>query len=164
MQFIYVGKIVNTHGINGEVRVLSDFRYKKEIFKSNNCVYVGDLKEKLVIKDYRIHKQYDMLKFYGICDINEVLQYKGMSLFYLKDEIRVSGILDCEYIGLSAYDNDKFIGVVTEILKNKLYDILVIQKGKVRNLVPNIKEFVKNVDLENKKIYINVIEGLIYED
>ena len=50
MDYIYIGEIVNTHGLKGEVRLLSDFEYKKEAFIINKKIYVGKNKEELVIK------------------------------------------------------------------------------------------------------------------
>ena len=75
MDLIYIGKIVNTHGIKGEVRILSDFEYKEEVFKINNKLIVDN--NELIIKSYRKHKNYDMVTFEGIDDINDVLKYKG---------------------------------------------------------------------------------------
>ena len=65
---------------------------------------------------------------------------------------------------MEVYADDKLIGSVTEILKNKVHSILVIEKNGNTNMVPYVDEFIKNIDLENKKIEINVIEGLINED
>ena len=53
MDFIYVGEIVNTHGIKGEVRIISDFKYKKDVFKKNFKIYVGKGKKELLINTYR---------------------------------------------------------------------------------------------------------------
>ena len=64
MEYIYVGKIVNTHGIKGEIRILSDFKYKNEIFKENFKLYIGTQKQEMIIKNYRKHKMYDMVLFY----------------------------------------------------------------------------------------------------
>ena len=127
MEYIYVGKIVNTHGIKGEIRILSDFKYKNEIFKENFKLYIGTQKQEMIIKNYRKHKMYDMVLFYDINDINEVLKYKGQSVYINKDDIKVDGYF-------------------------------------FEDLINNIKPFIEKTDLENKKIYINEIEGLIDEN
>ena len=75
MELIKIGKIVNTHGIKGEIRIISDFKYKKDVFKVGNILYVDD--DKLEINSYRVHKNFDMVTFNGINDINEVLKYKN---------------------------------------------------------------------------------------
>lgn len=164
MDFIYVGEIVNTHGIKGEVRIISDFKYKKDVFKNNFKIYVGKEKKELLINTYRIHKIYDMVTFIGVNDINDVLDYKGLKVYINRDDLKIDGILDEDIIGLNAISNKKEIGVVTEILKSKAHDILVVEKNNKRNLIPYINEFIEKIDLENKKIFIKEIEGLLNED
>lgn len=163
MNYVYIGEIVNTHGIKGEVRIISDFKYKKEVFKKDFNLYIGDDKTKLVINTYRIHKNYDMVTFIGINDINDVLDYKGKKVYINRDEIEFSGILDTDIIGLEVI-TDKKIGIVKDIMKTKAHDILVVEENDSRYLIPYIKEFVDKIDLKNKKIYIKEIEGLIDEN
>ena len=162
--YIKIGKLVNTHGIKGEVRIISDFKYKEQVFKINNNLYIGKNKEKLTINSYRKHKIFDMVTFININNINDVLVYKGEDVFIKKDEIKIDGYLDEELINLEAYSNNKYIGKITGILKGIKNDNLIIENNKIRNLVPNIQEFIEKVDLENKKIYIKEIEGLLNEN
>lgn len=163
MNYVYIGEIVNTHGIKGEVRIISDFKYKKEVFKKDFNLYIGEDKTKLVINTYRIHKNYDMVTFIGINDINDVLDYKGKKVYINRDEIEFSGILDTDIIGLEVI-TDKKIGIVKDIMKTKAHDILVVEENDSRYLIPYIKEFIDKIDLKNKKIYIKEIEGLIDEN
>ena len=118
----------------------------------------------MIIKNYRKHKMYDMVLFYDINDINEVLKYKGQSVYINKDDIKVDGYFFEDLINLEVYSNDKLIGNVTDIVTSKAHEILVIEKNKKKILIPNIKPFIEKTDLENKKIYINEIEGLIDEN
>ncbi len=105
-----------------------------------------------------------MITLLGFDDINEVLRFKGEPVYIDKNEIKIDGILNEDLINMDVYNEDSFIGKVTDILNNGVYDILVIEKENNKNLVPNINEFIKNIDLENKKIQINMIEGLINEN
>ncbi len=164
MNYIFIGKIVNTHGIKGEIRILSDFPYKKEIYARGNSLYIGKNKIKLTLNSYRHHKIFDMVTFDGINDINDVIKYKGENIYFNRDEVELPGLIDSDYIGLEVYDKDNFIGRVTSIMKNKQTDILVVEKENKKNLIPNIPVFVKSVDLDKKCIYIESIEGLINED
>lgn len=158
---IYIGKIVNTHGIKGEVRIKSDINHKNLVFKIGNHLIIDN--ESLVINSYRVHKNFDMVTFKDINDINDVLKYKGKNVYIDKLEIKEDILFEEEYIGLEVY-SDHFIGKVEYILKNKIYDILVIKNNDKEYLVPNIDEFIKEIDITNKKIYINEIEGLIDEN
>ena len=164
MNYVYIGKIVNTHGIKGEVRILSDFPYKNEVYKKDTRLYIGKNKEKVMVEHYRQHKIFDMLMFGGINDINDVIKYKGESIYFAREEIKLPGLLDEDYLGLKVYNNNKYVGIVTSILKNKANDILVVENDQNRNLIPNISEFVKTIDMDEKKIEIESIEGLLHEN
>ncbi len=161
MNLVYIGKLVNTHGLKGEVRIISDFRYKDTIFKTGNNLYIND--SKYTIKSYRIHKNFDMVVFDEINDIDRALELKGYNVYINRSDYKFDGYLDEDLIGLSVYDKDVCKGRVVDILKTKSNDILVID-GVKRHLVPNIPVFVKNVDLDNNRIEINYIKGLDYED
>ena len=164
MDYIYIGDIVNTHGIKGEVKILSHFKYKSSVFIKGTSLYVGDSKQKLVINSYRKHKVFDMVTFVGIDDINDVLKYKGEPVYIDKNEVKIDGILNEDLINMDVYGDDSFVGNVTGILNNGLYDILVIENNDKKSLVPNIDEFVLNIDVNNRRIDINVIDGLINEN
>ena len=103
-----------------------------------------------------------MVIFEEITDINEALKYKNCNVYIDKNEIK-NITLNEELIGYDVYSN-RYIGKVSKLMKNKKYDILVIENNEKEYLVPNIKEFVIKIDSENKKIIINEIEGLINEN
>jgi 16S rRNA processing protein RimM len=164
MDYIYIGEIVNTHGIKGEVRIISEFRYKDLVFKKNFKVYVGRFKDELVINSYRQHKIYDMVTFVDLNNINDVIIYKGDKVYINRDDLAVEGYFNEDIIGLDAYIDDKKIGKVEYIMESKAHEILVVTDGDKKHLVPNVEEFIKKVDLKEKRLYINNIEGLINED
>ena len=102
---LYIGNLVNTHGIKGEVRIISDFKYKDLIFKPNNYIYINN--EKLKIKTYRKHKNYDMVTFENYDNINDVLNFKGNKVYIDKKEYTFPGILNEDLYGKKVYDNKK---------------------------------------------------------
>lgn len=160
MKLIKIGKFVNTHGIKGEIRLLSDFKFKNDVFKKGIEVVINN--KNFITETYRVHKNYDMLTLKNINNINDILMYKGYDVFIDKEKIEFSGLLDEDLIGLEVISNDKTIGFVTNVIKNKANDLLEITNENKKSLIPNIKEFV--LKIENKKIYINAIKGLIDED
>ena len=164
MEYIYIGEIVNTHGIKGEVRIISDFRYKDSVFKKGNKVYVGRVKDELILNSYRQHKMYDMVTFNDLNNINDVIIYKGDKVYVNRNDLLIDGYCNEDIIGLDVYMGDRKLGQVKYIIESKAHEILVISEGDKKHMIPNIDEFIKEVDLENKKIYINEIEGLINED
>ena len=164
MKYIYIGDIVNTHGLKGEVRLISDFEYKKKVFKKGFKLHIGRTKEEVIINTYRVHKEYDMLTFEGLTSIDDVIIYKGDKVYINRSDLKIRGYFNEDLIGLSVYANNNYIGKVEYIMKNKAHNILVVTEDEKKNLIPNIKEFVTNIDLENKRIDVKEIKGLINEN
>ena len=156
MNLIYLGKVVNTHGLKGEIRIISDFQYKNDVFKIGNKLYIDNTE--YIIESYRYHKIYDMVKLNKINDIDKALKLKNSVVYFNRDDFDFK-VIDNDLIGLSVYDNDICKGKVIDIVKNAKYSILVI-KNKKKYMVPYIDEFIKSVDLDNKKIFIKYIKGL----
>lgn len=160
MNYLYIGKLINTHGIKGEVRILSDFKYKEDVFKKGTEFYIGNEKTVRILNTHRVHKNYNMVTFDGINNINEVLQFKGQPVFVDRDTLNLSGYLPDDIIGFDVYVEDKLIGKLDSILKSSAHEIFEV--GKI--LIPNVEAFVKEVDLTNKKIMINNVVGLLDEN
>ena len=160
---VYVGEIVNTHGIKGELRIVSDFKYKDKVFYKGNKLYLGKRKQQVYINSYRKHKNYDMVKFNDINDINDAIIFKGDEVFIKREDLDIDGYVDEDIIGLKVYDDDKLIGKVNSIIKNK-QEILVVKNKNKNYLIPFVDEFIKNIDLDKKILIINTIEGLLDEN
>jgi 16S rRNA processing protein RimM len=160
MRYIYIGDLVNTHGIKGEAKVISSFEYKDQVFKKDITVYIGSEKVKEVINSYRPHQKFELITLKGIDTIGDIIPYKGDSLYVDGDELDITGNFNEDIIGLEVY-TDKPVGKVKYILKSKAHDILVLDN---KNMIPYIDKFIKEVDLDKKIIYINNMEGLIHED
>lgn len=156
---LYIGDLVNTHGIKGEVRINSLFKYKDIVFQKNNFIYINN--EKLMIVSHRVHKGYNMVKFDGYEDINDVLKFKGCKVYILKDDYVFPGIVNEELYGRNVYVDEKIIGTLKEIVNNNGQELFVVQ-GARKYLIPNVSEFVK--DINERGIYINAIKGLIDEN
>lgn len=155
MKYIFIGRIVNTHALKGEVRIVSDFEFKDRIFKENTLLYIGENKDKEIIETYRKHKQFDMVKFKGIDYINDVLKYKGSkvyigeSILNLKDD----EILISELINMDVYNDNKYVGRITEYRSDNGNNMLRVNN----KLIPYNKDFITKIDKENKSIYFHDI-------
>ena len=164
--YISIGKITNFFGIKGEAKVgydnLNQIKNAKTVFMLDD-----ESKAKLNIKSIRFHKNFAIMKFEEINDINELMQFKGQRIFVLKqealkklekDEYLVSDLVGC----LVFNENNEKIGEVVSVSNNSSQDLLSIKNliGQI-NLVPFVNEFFPSVDIENKKIIIKPIEGLL---
>ncbi|WP_071395360.1 ribosome maturation factor RimM [Bacillus tuaregi] len=164
-----VGKVVNTHGIKGEVRVISKTDFADERYKKGNSLFLFKQGQsepiELIVKTHRTHKNFDLLSFEGYDDINQIELFKDGLLKVPESQL---GALDedeyyfHEIIGCTVLTADGTeIGKVTEILTPGANDVWVVKgKGK-ENLIPYIEEVVKEIDVEEKKIIISPLEGLL---
>lgn len=159
MELVYVGKIVNTHGIKGELRVRSDFEKKELVFKVGNKIIID--KEEHTIRTYRYHKIFDMITIDEYDNINDVLCYVGKNVYVSRDTLKLTNedYLLSDLVGLSVVFNDTVYGVVKDY-SNDLNPLLKIEYDK-NYYIPIKGDYIKNVDLANKKIIVENIEGLI---
>ena len=166
MELIKIGKIVNTHGIKGELRILSKFPYKEKIFIKNMKLYI-DKKDIETINTYRKHKNFDMVTFTGYTNINEVLKYKGKNVYVNKEDItlRKEEYLDEDIIGMTVIYNNIEKGIASlnyysgGKLKEQKLDSVFITNNKYY-LIPYNYNLIDKIDITNKKIYIKNISGL----
>ncbi len=160
--YVFVGKIINTFGIIGELKVLSDFEFKERVFKKDFNIYIGEDKIKEVVNTYRHHQEYELITLMGYNNINEVLKYKGNDIYIKRSDLKLE---DDEYllsdlIDLDVYDEDKYIGKVIDYTETKEYYLLKVHLDK-DYYIPCISHFIKNVDLKNKRIDTNKGSDLI---
>ena len=155
---INIGKVSNTHGIKGEIRILSNFELKDQVFTKGFKLYINN--EELIIETYRPHKEYDMVTLAGYKDINDVLKFKGKQVYINREDIKIESYIIEDLIGLSVYENNELLGKVSEIVYNSS-NILLSISGNKNFYIPNNNNFIKSVDLENKKITVENAKGLI---
>ena len=160
MNKVYIGKIVNTHGIKGELRILSDFPYKDKVFKINNKLIIDD--NDYIIKSYRVHKNYDMVTLDDYNDINEVLFLLKKKVYFNKEDLSLNDneILDEDLIKYKVITKDGKYGTIKEIFmaspENK---ILRLELDK-EVLVPFNSPMIINIDKEKEEITIDIIDGM----
>lgn len=164
MEFVEVAKIVNSHGIKGAVKVhlltANIERFNKK------CYFFIDKKLKVTVKNVRsISKDFAIITFNEYTNINEILQFKNLSLFVEEKDLDI--LPDDEFyiyklIGISVYNqNGKFIGKVTEVLSTLANDVYQIDYNGKTVYIPAVKEFVKEINLENSIMKINFIKGML---
>ena len=164
LDFICVGKIVDTHGIKGELRIISDFPYKDKIFKIGFPIYIGEDKKKEIIRTYRRHKQYDMVTFDNYTNINEVYSFLKNDVYVVKSDLDLKDdeyIID-DLIGLDIIIDEEYCGQITEIFESSPnHQVIRFVKNGNSFLVPYVKSFIKNIDLNAKKMILYSKEGVI---
>ena len=166
MEYVKIGKILNTFGIKGELKVDAFSDFVEERFKKNSTIYIGEDYLPFKVKSYRVHKGFLLLLLNDNEDINLVEKYKGLFLYKSKEDIKP--LEDGQYYfsdlkDLDVYVEDKYIGKVLQVeegVRNNNLRILKESDGK-QYLVPFLPVFIMNVDLKTKRIDIIYMEGLI---
>ena len=167
MNRLEAGKIINTHGLRGEVKVVTWTDYPED-FEDIDFVWVKRKtgEERLDIKNIKYQKNNLIVKFAQINSIEEAETYKNLILLVDRDQMPelpegVHYIVDL--IGLKVYDVDsgEFLGEIADVFEtgaNQVYDVK--REGKKNLLLPVIDEVVKSIDVENGRVEVHVLEGL----
>ncbi|MBQ2645520.1 16S rRNA processing protein RimM [bacterium] len=167
-EFISIGKILNFHGIKGEVKI--GFSKGKEALFQNLkqvIVFKNNINVILNIESVRFHKQFALIKFKEINSINEVEEIKGLDIKISKNEVEKNlsedEFLVSDLINLNVLNKDgEKIGLIKNIGTNGASEILEIQDANQKmHLVPFVKDLVPVIDIKKQYIVINDIEGLI---
>lgn len=165
--FLKAGVISSTHGVRGEVKVFPTTG-EPERFRTLKKVYLDTGRERirLEIAGVKFFKQFAILKFRGIDNINEIERYRGCSL-WVKREDAVPLEEDEYYIGdligmeVFTEDGNKF-GVLKDVMETGANDVYIVdtpEHGEI--LVPAIHDCILDVDIEEKKMKIHLLPGLI---
>lgn len=164
-KMLRVGKITNTHGLKGDLKVLPLTDYM-ERFEELDWVYIDGNSEKFYIKDVKYMSTLVLLSFKGYEDINMVEKFKDKYL--LIDESQRRDLPEDIYyiadiIGLDVYTvKDEYIGKVKDIIQTGPSEIYVIKCDNGKEImIPAVKEFVPGICLEKKRITVDPIEGMI---
>ena len=161
MEYIKIGRVVTTHGIKGEIRILSDFKYKDKVFVKGSILYLGEEKKAVTINSHRVHKNYNMVLLDGYDNINQVLNFKGKNVYINKNEFNFDSYIDEELIGFDVIMNDKIIGKINNIIKIPNNSLFEIKNSEKLFYIPNNSELIIKIDFKNKILYMKFIEGLV---
>ncbi len=169
-KLLSIGKILNFHGIRGEVKVGYTEGTEKMLSEIDEIYAIKDSKKiPLTPETIRFHKNIAIIKFKELNSVNEVIELKGIHIkapksktkkFLKEDEFYIDDL-----VGLSAYDEEeKLIGKISGVSINKGQDILFVKNTENKeHIIPFTKEIVPDINIKEKKIVIKKIEGLLEE-
>lgn len=168
-KLVSIAKILNFHGIKGEAKV--GFSKKNADFVQGlSHAYIKTETEfkEVNILSVKFNNKCAIMKFEGINSIDELMEYKGCSIYVeeelLKEELEEDEFLTGDLVGMEVFADDKKIAVVVGLSNNGGTDLLAVKtaSGKV-SYIPFVKDICKEVDVENNRIIIENLEGLIEE-
>ena len=164
---LQVGIITSTHGVRGEVKVYPTtddprrFRRLKEV-----VLDTGKEKMNLEIEGVKFFKQFVILKFKGLDNINDIEKYRQKSMYVTrKNAVRLQRdeYFIADLIGLKVQDEDgKELGTVKDVIETGANDVYEVEMADGKSLLlPAIKQCILNVDVENGTMQVYVLEGLL---
>jgi len=162
-----VGIIASTHGVRGEVKVFPTTDDVKR-FKRLKNVLLDTGKEYLEweIESVKFFKQFAILKFKGIDNINDIERYKGKSLYVTRENavrLRKDEYFIADLIGIKVFDeNGDELGILKDVIETGANDVYSIEMTDGKELLlPAIKECILDVDVENAIMKVHVLDGLM---
>ena len=161
MDVVYIGKVVTTHGIHGEIRILSDFSYKEKAFQIGTHLLFEKQEQEYEIVRYRRHKQYDMITLKEFNNINQVLAFKGKKVYKKREELKLEDteVLEEDLLHYQVITNKEETGEIIEIFKvHPTKQILRVKVKQKEYLIPYEAPFVRKIDKVAQKIFIDWME------
>lgn len=153
---ILVAKVINTHGLKGDIKIIS-YTDNPDRFKVGNILFDSEQRN-LTIENHKIHGKTQLLKLKEINTIDDAIKLKDQNLYIEEDEIMITA--DDTYfihdlIGLSAYIDGNYVGELVDVLEYSSNDVYVIENEGKQLLVAALKQFVLDIDLNKKSILLS---------
>lgn len=156
LQFVEAGEIVNTHGIKGEVKVLPWVDSPEDLVGFDRC--------RIARHDYeielcRVQKTCALVKLKGIDTMEDAQKLRGKTLLLFREDIDPEVIFAAELINMEVFCKDEKIGIITEVLDYPGNSVYVV-KGEKTYMIPAVKAFILNTDMEGNRMDVNLLEGM----
>ena len=169
MEYLLLGFVIDSFSLDGTVKILSKTDFANLRYQKGNTVFLYNAKTKerlpMTVVSYRSNGQFDFVKVEEVNSPEEVQTYKGFEVQVEKDYKNMEkdtyyfvDIVGCEVLD----ENGQVLGIVSQVEEFPAQLTLrVKRKGQPDFLVPFVKAFIRSVDIDSKKIVINVIGGLL---
>lgn len=156
LDFLEAGEIVTTHGVRGEMKVMP-WSDGPEFLTGFRRVCIDGTEYKVQV--CRIQKSCNLLKLDGINSIEDAQKLRGKTVVVYREDAPKDLIFAAELMGVEVFSDGMCIGKVTDVLDypgNKVYEV----QGAHTYLIPAVKQFVHDIDLENNTMHVTIIEGM----
>lgn len=158
-QYIEAGKIVNTHGVHGEVKI-QVWLDSPEFMRRFKTLYIDSKPVKLISS--RAHKGFMIALLDGVEDINAAMSLKNKTVYIDRADapLRKGEYFLCDIIGASVVTEDgESVGTLEDILETPASAVYIV-RGETEHMIPAVPEFILNTDAENGVITVKLIEGM----
>ena len=158
-QYVEAGKIVNTHGVTGEVKI-EVWLDSPAFFKTFKRLFINGAEKRVI--SAREHKQFIIARLEGVEDINAAMALKGKTVEILRADARMK---DGEFfvqdiLGFTVVDEDgRTVGRLVDAFETPA-SMLYVVKGEREHLIPAVREFIVGIDAEKEEVRVHLIEGM----
>ena len=169
MTYLKIGKIIDSHGLDGTFKIFNTTDSPKKRYAKGNKVYLynetTDERTEMTVASFRLSGQIAFVKLEGINNPEDAKTFKGFEIHTIKDRnyLDVGYYFYDDLVGCSIIDQDKNdLGKVSKVEEFPAQITLRVKRQNGKDFfVPFVKQFIKKVDIDGKKIYIEVIEGML---
>ena len=156
LQYIEAGEIVTTHGVRGDVKVLSFLDAPEMLCEFDRCRIGGKEYE---MEQVRVQKTCNLVKLSGIDTMEAAQALRGKMLELYREDIDDEVIFAAELIGVEVYAEGSCIGKIREVLDYPGNSVYVV-KGAYEYMIPAVKAFILSTDMEANRMEVRLIEGM----
>ena len=156
LQFIEAGEIVTTHGVKGEMKVLTWLDSPEDLCDFDRCRISGKEYE---IESCRIQKTCNLLKVAGIDTMEAAQSMRGKIVELYREDISDEVVFAAELIGMEVYSGTELLGTIADVLDYPGNQVYVV-KGQYEYMIPAVKAFILSTDLESNRMEVTTIEGM----
>ena len=156
LPFIEAGEIVTTHGVRGEVKVLTWLDSPEMLCDFDRCRIDG---KEYALESVRVQKTCNLVKLAGVDSMEAAQAMRGKVLELFREDMDESVIFGADLIGMEVVSGGETIGRITEVLDYPGNSVYVV-KGTYEYMIPAVKEFVLSTDLENNVMEVKLLQGM----
>lgn len=156
LQFIEAGEIVTTHGVRGEMKILTWLDSPEDLCDFDRCRIAG---KEYKIEACRVQKTCNLLKVKGIDTMEDAQAMRGNIVELYREDISDEVIFAAELIGMEVYSGQEQLGKITDVLNYPGNQVYVV-KGAHEYMIPAVKAFVLSTDLDANRMEVTTIEGM----
>ncbi len=160
LQFIEAGEIVTTHGVRGEVKLLTWLDSPEDLCDFDRARLDG---KEVILEEVRVQKTCNLVKIRGIDTMEAAQALRGKILELYREDIDDEVIFAAELIGMEVCAGDTCIGKIKEVLDYPGNAVYVV-KGQREYMIPAVNQFILSTDLEANRMEVRLIEGMASDE
>ena len=156
LQFIEAGEIVTTHGVRGEVKVLTWLDSPELLCEFDRCRIGG---KDYTMESVRVQKTCNLVKLSGVDTMEAAQAMRGKVIELYREDIDEDVIFGAELIGVEVYEGEALLGKITEVLDYPASSVYVVS-GEHEYMIPAVNQFILSTDLDANRMQVKLIEGM----